>query len=212
MALGALAACVVASAGCSTKAPDYQSLWTTTPTTTAPAPEDDPVSLTQYLEDQHIGREQVAPESLPDLKVSMPTPKGWSKRKNPQVSELTEVIGKGDSYPTAMLTVLRLNGDDVDAAAVIKHGLNEAGQVRSFHPLDSSTADFHGFPSGTIQGSYDQGGRRLHSFFRMVVATGAAPAQQPYLVQLTIIALANRAEAEAADVETIMDGFTVTKK
>lgn len=210
-ALGTLLACVWAVTGCSTKSPDYQSLWTSTPTTTSTTAAEGPVPLTQYLEDQHVGREQLDPGSLPDLTVSIPTPKGWSKRTSPQLPELTEVIGKGDNYPTAMLTVLQLNGD-VDAAAVIEHGLNEAGKVTNFHPLDSSKTDFHGFPSGMIQGSYDLGGRRMHSFFRMVVANGAAPTQRRYLVQLTIIALADRAQADAGDVEAIMKGFTVAKK
>lgn len=206
-AAGALLAGVLALAGCGAQSPDYQSLWTTSATSTTPA--DQPMPLAKYLDDSHVGREQVAPGALPDLTVSIPTPKGWSKRTNPKLSDLTEVIGKGGKYPTAILTVLRLSGD-VDAAEVIKHGVNDAGPAHNFHVLDSSTADFAGFPSGMIQGSHDLGGQRLHSWFRMVVATGSIG--QPYLVQLTIIALADQAKADAADVEAIMAGFTVAAK
>lgn len=208
-AVAALAVCAVAVTGCGAKTPDYQSLWTSAPTSTSTL--DGPVPLGKYLEDAHVGAEPVAPGSLADLTVSIPTPKGWAKRTNPQLSPFTEVIGKGENYPSAILTALRLTGD-VDATEVIRHGINEAGRVANFHPLDSSSADFHGFPSGMIQGSYDQSGRRLQSFFRMVVATGAAPDRQRYLVQLTIVTRADQAKADAADVEAIMAGFTVAAK
>lgn len=208
-AVAALAVCALTAVGCGGKSPDYQSIWTSTPTSTT-TPEG-PVPLAQYLEDQHVGREQVAPDSLPDLTVSIPTPKGWSARKNPKLPTLTEVIGKGERYPSAILTVLRLNGD-VNAADVIKYGINDAGPAKNFRVLDSSTADFHGFPSGMVQGSHDLNGERLHTWFRMVVATGAKPAAQRYLVQLTIVTLADQARADAADVESIINGFTVAAK
>ncbi len=153
----------------------------------------------------------MAPNSLTDLTVSIPTPKGWSKRKNPKLPPTTEVIGKGDKYPTAILTVFKLNGN-VDAAEVVKHGLADAELSQNFHRLDSSAADFHGFPSAMLQGSHDLDGQRVHSWFRLVVATGSPPASQRYLVQLSIITLADQAAAHAADVETIINGFTVAAK
>lgn len=206
-AVGALVAGLLALAGCDTKSPDYQSVWTSTPTTTTTAAEP-MLPLPDYLEHEHIGVQQVAPGALPDLRVSIPVPKGWSKRKNPKLSELTEVIGKGGSYPSAILTVMKLNGT-VDPAEVIRHGLDDAVQMPNFHGLDSSTADFGGFPSGMIQGSHSVNGQRLHSWFRMVLATGTPPGNQRYLVQLTIVARADQAKTDAADVETIMNGFTV---
>jgi hypothetical protein len=63
-----------------------------------------------------------------------------------------------------------------------------------------------------IQGSYAMGGTRLHSYNRMVIATGSAPARQRYLVQLTITSLADEAVMQSNDVEAIIRGFVVAAK
>ena len=63
-----------------------------------------------------------------------------------------------------------------------------------------------------IQGSYDMKGTRLHGFNRIVVATGSPPANQRYLVQLTVTSLAEQAVAESGDIEAIIGGFTVAPK
>lgn len=204
------AALALVLVGCGPKTPDYQSIWTTT-TTTDSAPADEPVPFSQYLESSGIGVEQVAPDSLTDLTVSMPTPPGWAKYANPGLNPMTEVIAKNDTYPTAMLMVFKLHGD-FDPAQVIKHANADAVLSRNFKQLDASDADFHGFPSSMIQGSYDLGGKRLHSYNRVVIATGSPPGHQRYLVQLAVTTLADEAAAQAGDVETIIDGFTVAAK
>jgi hypothetical protein len=63
-----------------------------------------------------------------------------------------------------------------------------------------------------IEGSYGVSGNRLHTYNRMVIATGSAPAQQRYLVQLAVTSLADQAAPDAADVEAIIKGFTVAAK
>jgi hypothetical protein len=63
-----------------------------------------------------------------------------------------------------------------------------------------------------IEGSYDLKGQRLHTFNRMVIATGSPPAHQRYLVQLAVTSLATQAVPDAADIEAIITGFTVTAK
>ena len=208
----ALQACAVLVAGCGSKTPDYQSIWTTpgsATTTTEAAP---PVPLEEYLVGADVRGVAVDPATLPDLAVSMPTPKGWSKRKSDKLPPTTLVIGKGAEYPSAMLSVMRLEGSDFDVADALQHSTVDANMLPNFNQLDVSYDDFQGFPSAMIQGSHDMEGRRLHSWFRMVIATGAAPAHQRYLVQLTIVTPADKAAAEAADVESIIDGFTVAAK
>lgn len=185
-------------------------------TTAGTATTEAPVPVATYLEENGVGVEPVAPGSLTDLSVSIPTPPDWSERQDPKLPASTQVIGKGDKYyPSAILTVFKLIGG-VNAAEVVKHGLSDAELSRNFHRLDSSTADFHGFPSAMIQGSHDLGGQRVHTWFRMVVPTGRAtsspPAGQQYLVQLTIVTLADQAAKQAADVEAIMNGFTVAAR
>ncbi|MBV9350800.1 MAG: LpqN/LpqT family lipoprotein, partial [Mycobacterium sp.] len=51
-----------------------------------------------------------------------------------------------------------------------------------------------------------------HGFNRIVIATGSPPANQRYLVQLTVTSLAEQAVAESADIEAIIAGFTVAAK
>ncbi|WP_163760477.1 LpqN/LpqT family lipoprotein [Mycobacterium botniense] len=199
--------------GCEPKTPDYQSIWTTTTTTASSTSTGTttPVPFGQYLNNLGVAGEQVAPDTLTDLTVSMPTPPGWAKYSNPNVPPATEVIAKGGPYPNAMLSVFKLRGD-FDAADAVKHGFDDAELAENFKRLDASTADFRGFPSAMIQGSYDLGGKRLHSWSRIVIATGAPPASQRYLVQLTITSLADQAYAQASDVEAIIAGFTVAAK
>ena len=48
-----------------------------------------------------------------------------------------------------------------------------------------------------IEGSYDLNGRRMHSYNRIVIATGSPPANQRYLIQFTVTGYADKAAAEA---------------
>ena len=208
-AIGAVMTSVVA---CGPKAPDYQSIWTTSSTTsptatvTAPA-----VPLSQYLESVGVAGEQVAPNTLTDLTVSIPAPPGWAPYKDPKATPATQTISKGGEYPMAMLMVFKLRGD-FDPAEAVKHGNADAQMARDFKQLEASTADFNGFPSSMIQGSYDAGGTRLHGWNRIVFPTGSPPTRQRYLVQLTITGLADQAVAQSSDIEAIIHGFVVADK
>ena len=82
----------------------------------------------------------------------------------------------------------------------------------NFKQLNASLDDFKGFPSSMIEGSYDLNGKRMHSYNRIVIATGSPPANQRYLVQFTVTGYADKAAAEAPDIEAIIAGFNVAKK
>ena len=110
----------VVPVGCGPKNPDYQSIWSTTPTTTTPTTTESPVPFAQYLKDSGVSGEPVAPDKLTDLTASIPTPPGWAKREKPDVPPTTEMIAKGDSLPTAMLVVFKMDGD-FDAPADVAH-------------------------------------------------------------------------------------------
>jgi hypothetical protein len=209
---GAIVALTTLAVACAPKAPDYQSILTKSSTTTSAAKTTEkPVPLSQYLENIGVNGQQVAPGSLPDLNVSIPTPPGWSPFSNPNIAKETVIISKGGKYPTARLVAFKLRGD-FDPAQVVKHGNDDAQLFENFKQLDASTANYNGFPSSMIQGSYDLDGMRLHSWNRIVIPTGSAPANQRYLVQLTITSLANQAAAEASDIEAIIHGFVVAAK
>lgn len=211
-AAGAIIALAVSAVGCSPKSPDYTSVWsssstTTTTTTTA----EKPVPLSQYLDSIGVTGHQVAPSALSDLTVSIPTPAGWSSSTNPNITPETVMISKGGKYPTARLVVFELHGP-FDPAQVIKHGNDDAQLFDNFHQLDASGTPFNGFPSSMIQGSYELNGTRLHSWNRIVIPTGKPPANQRYLVQLTITSLADQAVTQSTDIEAIIRGFVVAAK
>jgi Probable lipoprotein LpqN len=203
LALGVLAV------GCGPKTPDYQSIWTSSSTTTTST--EAPVPFAQYLESSGVTGEAVAPDKLTDLTVSIPTPRGWKAVDKPNIPPTTEAIGKDGNFPEAMLMVFKLNGD-FDPTDLVKHGNSDARLADNFKLLDQSGADFHGFPSTMIEGSYDLGGQRLHTYNRIVIPTGPAPAHQRYMVQLSVTSLAVQAAPDAADIQEIIHGLTVVAK
>ncbi len=205
-----VAAAALAVSACAPKPPDFQSILTTSTSATTTAAK--PVPFAKYLEGVGVTGVPVAPNTLTDLTVSMPTPPGWAPYSNPKLPPTTRVISKGGRYPAAMLTVFALRGADFNAADAVKHANADAQLVSNFTQLDASTTDYNGFPSSMIQGSYDQDDMRMHSYNRIVLPTGSPPGRQRYLVQLTITSLANEAVAQSSDIEAIIRGFVVAAK
>ncbi|MDG4665904.1 LpqN/LpqT family lipoprotein [Mycobacterium sp. 236(2023)] len=208
--LAVAAAAALAVTGCATETVDYQSVWSST---TAPPPTSttDPSaakSIAAFLEEAGVAGAPVAPDKLTDLTVSMPTPDGWHPYQNSNLAPGTRVIAEGDTYPMAMLMVFELNGE-FDVAEALSHANVDAQMSENFTELNTSTDDFNKFPSSMIEGSYDLNGTRMHSFNRIVIATGAPPKSQRYLVQFTVTGYADKAAEEAPDIETIIKGFTV---
>lgn len=210
IALLAAAIAVSVASGCGTEPPNYQSVWSTSssPTSTSPAEGDKAVPIAAYLEQAGVVGDPVFPEKLTDLKVTFPTPQGWQPYVNTNFAPGTRVIAKGETYPIAMLVVMKLTGD-VDPREAIKHGYVDAEMSQNFKRLDASMADFKGFPSAMIEGSYDLNGQRMHSYNRIVIPAGAPPAKQRYLVQFTVTGYAEKAVEEAPDIEKIIGGFNV---
>jgi len=202
------AALAVAISGCGAEAPDYQSILSTTTTTTTSANAEPPVPISAYLEQLGVNGELIAPDKLTDLTVTMPAPPGWQPYANPNLAPGTRAIAKGDTYPMAMLLVFRLTGD-FDVNEAIKHGYADAEASENFKRLNASTDNWKGFPSSMIEGSYDLNGRRMHSYNRIVIPTGAPPANARYLIQFTVTGYAEKAAEEAPDIESIIGGFNV---
>jgi len=177
----AVALVVLAATGCGAETPDYHSVWSTSNATPTPTPTTTgaPVPLAKFLQDAGVNGEPIAPDKLTDLTVTMPRPKGWQQYTNPNFAPGTQVIAKGDTYPTAMLVVVRLNGP-FDVNEAIKHGEVDAELSQNFKRLNASTDNWHGFPSSMIEGSYDLNGGRMHSYNRIVIPTGAPPANYRY--------------------------------
>ena len=211
-AAAGLAALMAFTTACGPKTPDYQSTWTTPSTTAAPTttPKTPPMPLSKYFEGEGVQGDAVLPDALQDLTVSIPTPPGWKSREDPnKKTKAAVLISKGDSYPAALLVVVKLRGD-FNPTEAIKHANKDLPE--GFHQLDASDADFNGFPSSVVQGTYEAKGAQMRSWNRVVLPTGPAPDNQRYLVSLNITSLADQAVAESNDVEAIIRGFVVAKK
>jgi hypothetical protein len=203
-----VALAVIAAAGCGAETPDYHSVWSTSSTPPPPTSTEAPVPVAKFLADAGVNGESIRTDKLTDLTVTMPRPKGWQQYNNPNFAPGTQVIAKDDTYPTAMLVVLKLTGG-FDVNEAVKHGYADAELSQNFKRLNASTDNWHGFPSSMIEGSYDLNGRRMHSYNRIVFATGAPPANQRYLVQFTVTGYAEKAAEEAPDIEAVIRGFNV---
>ena len=200
---------------CGSNPPDYSSIWTssqTTTTTTTTTTSDKPQPIAEYLYGLGVTGEQVPLDKLTDLTVTLPKPPGWTKYANPNFSPGTTMIAKNNTYPTAMVVVLKLTGN-FDVAEAHKHASVDAEMNKSFTKLNSSSDTFDGFPSAMIEGSYDGAdGRRLHTYNRLVIPVTPAPKFQRYLVQFTVTTLADQAAVQSDDIEAVIKGFTVTVK
>jgi hypothetical protein len=206
---GALAVLVT---GCGAETPDYKSLWTTSSTTPAAAPDKQPVPLWKFLEESGVVGESIAPEKIPRLTVTMPSPPGWHTYNNPNLAPGTRMIAKGDTYPTAMMLAFALHGDFDIPKALADHGYADAQLSENFKQLNASTADWKGFPSAMIEGSYDLNGKRMQSYNRVVIANDGLQPPQRYLIQLTVTTYADEAAAQGPDIESIIAGFNIAKK
>lgn len=212
IAAGAALAVAASLAGCGAKTPDYQSIWTTSATSTTPTSTQPPVPISNYLESIGVSGEPIAPEKIPTLAVTMPTPPGWHPYSNPNLAPGTRMIAKGNTYPTAMLLVFTLHGDFDVAKAIKDHGYADAQLSENFKQLNASTDDWHGYPSAMIEGSYDLNGQRMQSYNRIVIASDGLQPPQRYLIQLTVTTFAEQAQAQGPDIESIISEFNVTKK
>jgi hypothetical protein len=195
---------------CGAQTADYSQIWTSGTTAAAPttAPTS-PTPIAQYLSGAGVTGRQVPLDSLTDLTVTLPRPAGWTKYANPNFSPGTEAIAKNNTYPTAMVMVFKLDGN-FDIPAALEHADDDAEMSKNFTRLNYSNADFGGFPSSMIEGSYDHTGTRLHTYNRIVLPV--TPKFDRYLVQFTVTTLADQAAAAAPDVQKIIEGFSVTVK
>jgi hypothetical protein len=111
--------------------------------------------------------------------------------------------------PQALLMVFKLTGD-FDITQAINHGYADAQMTENFTQLNASIENFDGQPSAMIEGSYTLLEQRLHTYNRIVIPTSAPPAAERYLIQFTVTTAADQAAAHAADVEQLINGFSVT--
>jgi hypothetical protein len=169
-------------------------------------------TLTEFFAEHGVKLEPQVSDNFTALNIVLPMPRGWTKVPDPNVPNAFAVIAdrtSTDLYtPNAQVVVHKLVGD-FDPRAAISHGYVDSQKLLGWRTIDMSMADFYGFPSAFIEGSYTEGSQVLNTSRRHVIAASGA---DRYLVSLSVNwSAANQGISAAADAtDAIVSGFKVS--
>ncbi len=166
-------------------------------------------TIRDYLQSKGVQLEPQKPEGFQALDITLPVPPRWTRVPDPNVVDPFVVIANrsGSSLYTsnAQLLVYKLIGD-FDPQEAIIHGFVDSQQLTAWRTTGASLADFGGFRSSIIEGTYRQNAMMLNTSRRHVIAI-AGPDR--YLLSLSVTTAANQAVAEAPATDAIVNGFRV---
>ncbi|WP_375486114.1 LpqN/LpqT family lipoprotein [uncultured Mycobacterium sp.] len=166
-------------------------------------------TLRDYLQSKGVKLEPQKPDGFKALDITLPMPAGWAPVPDPNVADPFVVIANrsGSSLYTsnAQVVVYKLIGD-FDPREAITHGFVDSQQLPAWQTTTASLADFGGFPSSIIEGTYRQNDMTLNTSRRHVIATSGT---DKYLVSLAVTTDVARAVAEAPATDAIVNGFRV---
>lgn len=168
-------------------------------------------TLTDFFKDKHVTLEPQAPQGFTALNIVLPMPPGWSQVPDPNVPNAFAVIadrsgGDGLYTSNAQVIVSKLVGD-FDPKEASTHGYIDSQQLSGWQSTDASLAEFGGFPSSIIEGTYRSNEQLLNTSRRHVIATSGA---DKYLVSLSVTTGIGAAVASADATDTIVNGFRVS--
>jgi hypothetical protein len=170
-----------------------------------------PVSGTLRDDLQAKGVKLVAqkPEGFNALDITLPMPPRWTQVPDPNVPDAFAVIADrlGSSLYTsnAQVVVYKLVGN-FDPKEAITHGFVDSQQLLGWQTTNASLADFGGFPSSIIEGTYRQNDMTLNTSRRHVIATSGS---DKYLVSLSVTTALSQAVADGPATDAIINGFRV---
>jgi len=167
-------------------------------------------TLAEFLKDKGVTLEPQKAAGFTALNIVLPVPTGWRIIPDPNVPNAFSVIadrqgGDGLYTSNAQLMVSKLVGD-FDPREAISHGYVENQKLVAWQSTAASMADFGGFPSSLIEGTYRDTDMTLNTSRRQVIAQSGS---DRFLVTLTITTAANQAVATAAATDGITKGFKV---
>ena len=170
------------------------------------------VTLRDFLQSKGVTLEAQNPRDFRGLHITLPMPTGWTQVPDPNVPDAFAVIADragGDGFYTnnAQVVVYKLVGGDFDPKEAITHGFIDSQQLDNWQSTDASLADWGGFPSSIIEGTYRQNDMMLNTSRRHVIATGGA---DKYLVSLSVTTAVNQVVAAAGATDGIVNGFRIT--
>src|SRR5581483_2460669 len=185
----------------------YQSVPASAPTMT-PATSG---TLRDYFTSKHVKMEPRRSQGFTALNITLPVPPAWTAVPDPNVPDAFAVFANRTSpdlyTPNAQLVVYKLVGD-FDPKEAITHGFIDSQSLPAWQTTDASLADFYGFPSSKIEGTYRQNDMPLNTSRRHVIAT-VGPDR--YLVSLSVTSMAHvqGAPSSADATDAIVNGFRV---
>lgn len=178
-----------------------------------PAPQLPPATsgtLAEFFGDKGVAMEPQKAEGFIALSVVLPMPTGWSVVPDPNVPDAFTVLADrqgGDALytPNAQLKIYKLVGD-FDPREAISHGYIDSQKLFAWQSTAASMADFGGFPSSVIGGTYRENDVTLNTSRRHLIAQSG---DDRYLVSLFVTTSANQVVATAAATDAIVNGFRV---
>lgn len=167
-------------------------------------------TIREYLQSKGVKLEAQKPQELKALDITLPVPARWTQVPDPNVPDAFAVIAdrQGSSIysSNAQVVVYKLVGD-FDPREAISHGYVDSQKLLAWQPTNASMADFGGFPSSVVEGTYRDGDMTLNTSRRYVIATSG---HDKYLVSLAVTTDRAVAVADAPATDAIINGFRVT--
>lgn len=167
-------------------------------------------TLRDYFQSKGVKLEAQKPQGFNAFDITLPMPPRWTLVPDPNVPDAFAVTADrhGNSIYTsnAQLVVYKLVGN-FDPKEAITHGYLDSQKLPGWQTTNASMADFQGFPSSIIEGTYRDGDMMLNTSRRHVIATSG---RDKYLVTLSVSTDRLQAVADAPATDAIVGGFRVT--
>ncbi|MDT5119149.1 MAG: hypothetical protein QOE30_4888 [Mycobacterium sp.] len=166
-------------------------------------------TLRDYFQSKGVKLEAQKPQEFKALDITLPVPARWTQVPDPNVPDAFAVIAdrQGSSVYTsnAQVVVYKLVGN-FDPRDAISHGYVDSQKLLAWLSTNASMADFDGFPSSVIEGTYREGDMTLNTSRRHVIATSG---RDKYLVSFSVTTDRAVAVGDAPATDAIISGFRV---
>ncbi|MFN8068076.1 MAG: LpqN/LpqT family lipoprotein [Mycolicibacterium insubricum] len=167
-------------------------------------------TLEDYFHEHNVKMEPQHAADFTALSITLPMPAGWSQVPDPNVPDAFAVIadragGDGLYTSNAQLVVYKLVGS-FDPREAISHGFVDAQKLKNWQSTDASFAEFNGFPSSLLEGTYKENDSMINTSRRHVIATAGS---DRYLVSLSVNTAVGQVVASADATNAIINGFRV---
>jgi hypothetical protein len=168
-------------------------------------------TIAEFLKEKGVAMEAQKASGFTALNIVLPMPTGWTVVPDPNVPDAFTVIadrqgGDGLYTSNAQLVVYKLTGQ-FDPREAISHGYVDSENLFNWQSTDASMAEFGGFPSSLIEGTYRENDLTLNTSRRHVIVRSGA---DTYLVSLSVTTAANQVVASSDATDAIVNGFRVS--